>query len=339
MNVRFFGGTRAQYDSLPVPRNPLGLYFCADTNELFWGDRLISDGIRIVPTYNDLPAPAEAADGVVYYVTQTRNGYMVPHGSNKWLQTIYAPVTDAYEVPESEIYNTVTTVGAVRDIEAKIYATIDERLNGNTASSVPFNTSKLVTNAIGDFVVGDDVQGLSYAQLFTRLLGLVDGEIPEEPSEPESIIDTIINNRTEMYQIDNNDKMVKVPFNLITYSISEAPTVDDGQTGFYQVLNDSGERVEAGYQHYSTSKEPYYVVALPSALNVVSGGNVELRAWDSMKDAWGSANYILTSDYSQIVATYKADGIEPPQVIDGYQLWADLSMPDPGTKYRFIIKE
>jgi hypothetical protein len=127
MNVRFFAGSRADYDSLPSPRNPLGLYFCADTHELFWGDKLISDGVRVIPTRADLPEFSKAADGVVYYVTQTRNGYTLSPDRTQWLQTIYAPVTDAYKVPESEIYNTVTTVGAVRDIEAKIYKTIDEK--------------------------------------------------------------------------------------------------------------------------------------------------------------------------------------------------------------------
>ena len=126
MNVRFFSGTRQQYDSLPTPRNPLGLYFCSDTHELFWADRLLTDGMRVVDTYADLPDPTKAADGVVYYVNDTRNGYVVPHGTNKWLQTIYAPVQDVTKVPESEIYNTVTTVGAVRDIAAEIYGEISE---------------------------------------------------------------------------------------------------------------------------------------------------------------------------------------------------------------------
>ena len=126
MNVRFFSGTRQQYDSLPTPRNPLGLYFCSDTHELFWADRLLTDGMRVVATYADLPDPTKAADGVVYYVNDTRNGYVVPHGTNKWLQTIYAPVQDVTKVPESDIYNTVTTVGAVRDIAAEIYGEIEE---------------------------------------------------------------------------------------------------------------------------------------------------------------------------------------------------------------------
>ena len=72
MNVRFFNGTREMYDSIQSP-NPLALYFCTDTNELFLGSKLLTDGMRVVPTKADLPEPTKAADGVVYYVTETRN--------------------------------------------------------------------------------------------------------------------------------------------------------------------------------------------------------------------------------------------------------------------------
>ena len=135
MNVRFFAGTRADYDSLPVPRNPLGLYFCEDTQELFWADRLLTDGMRVVSTMADLPTPDKAADGVVYYVTETRNGYVVPHGSLRWVQTIYAPVSNIDDIPVSEINNTAATVGAVRDIKYKLYGAIselDERISAIT---------------------------------------------------------------------------------------------------------------------------------------------------------------------------------------------------------------
>jgi hypothetical protein len=159
MNVRFFAGSKKQYLSLPVPRNPLGLYFCEDTKELFWADRLLTDGIRVVPTFADLPARADAAaEGVVYYVTETRNGYVLSPDRTEWLQTIYAPATDAYKVPESEIYNTVTTVGAVRDIEAKIYKTIDERIanieigtSGTGVKAIYFAGRKLDAHDDGTF--------------------------------------------------------------------------------------------------------------------------------------------------------------------------------------------
>jgi hypothetical protein len=124
-NVRFYSGTRAQYDSL-LEHNPLALYFCDDTGELFKGDVCLSDGIRIVPTRSDLPECSCAADGIVYFVAETKSGFMVSPDRTEWLQTIYAPVTDAYTIPEEEMYTTVTTVGAVRDIEKKIYERIEE---------------------------------------------------------------------------------------------------------------------------------------------------------------------------------------------------------------------
>lgn len=143
-NVKFYSGTKAQYLSL-VSHNPLALYFCDDTGELFKGDILLSDGIRVVPTYADLPELSCAADGVVYYVHNSRNGYMISPDRTEWLQTIYAPVMDAYQVPESEIYKTVTTVGAVRDIEAKIYQRIDEVANGGaTATLTPVDGSLII---------------------------------------------------------------------------------------------------------------------------------------------------------------------------------------------------
>lgn len=91
MNVRFFAGTKADYLSLPAPRNPLGLYFCEDTKELFWADRLLTDGTRIVATEADLPNLENAADGITYYVEKTRNGYVLSSDRTEWIKVIQAP--------------------------------------------------------------------------------------------------------------------------------------------------------------------------------------------------------------------------------------------------------
>lgn len=95
MNVRFFFGTKAEYLSLPVPRNPLGLYFCTDTKELFWADRLLTDGTRIVPTFADLPSREKAAEGITYFVEETRNGYVLSSDRTDWVQVIFAPATES----------------------------------------------------------------------------------------------------------------------------------------------------------------------------------------------------------------------------------------------------
>lgn len=149
-NVKFYTGTKAQYLSLAT-HNPLALYFCDDTGELFKGDVCLSDGIRVIPTHNDLPELSSAADGIVYFIHDSRNGYMVSPDRTEWLQTIYAPVHDAYVVPEEEIYNTVTTVGAVRDIEAKIYQRIEEVVSSGIASNLtPVDGSLIIKDGTID---------------------------------------------------------------------------------------------------------------------------------------------------------------------------------------------
>jgi hypothetical protein len=152
-NVRFYSGTKQQYLSLTT-YNPMALYFCTDTGEMYRGSQLISDGIRIVPTHDDLPDLACAADGIVYYVHDTRNGYMVSPDRTEWLQTIYAPAEDVSAIPESEIYNTVTTVGAVRDIEDKIYKRIEEvASSGATANLTPVDGSLIIKDGTIDIGV------------------------------------------------------------------------------------------------------------------------------------------------------------------------------------------
>lgn len=126
-NVRFVRTTKEKFlnrDTYDI----YALYFCEDTGEMFKGSQLLTDGIRIIPTFADLPECPCAADGVIYYVNETRNGYMMSPDRSRWLQTIYAPATDVESIPEGEEYNVVTTVGAVRDIEEKIYKYIDDKI-------------------------------------------------------------------------------------------------------------------------------------------------------------------------------------------------------------------
>lgn len=153
-NVRFYSGTREQYDNL-VTHNPLALYFCDDTGELFKGDICLSDGVRIVPTRADLPECSCAADGVVYFIANTKSGFMVSPDRTEWLQTIYAPVTDAYTIPEEEMYTTVTTVGAVRDIEEKIYKRIEEIATDSLSTLTAVDgTIKIADTADGGKSIG-----------------------------------------------------------------------------------------------------------------------------------------------------------------------------------------
>ena len=96
-NVRFVRTTKEKWLNRDV-YDPLALYFCEDTSEMFKGNSIISDGVRVVPTYDDLPECPHAADGVVYYVEETRNGYVMSPDRAKWLQTIYAPAINVSSI-------------------------------------------------------------------------------------------------------------------------------------------------------------------------------------------------------------------------------------------------
>jgi hypothetical protein len=126
MNVRFFGGTKAQYLSLAKPRNPLGLYFCADTRELFWGDKLLTDGTRIVATEADLPNLAQAADGITYFVEATRNGYVVSPDRTRWVQVIQSSSNTGDSGNTENTVKAISFAGVELEEAAGVF-TIDRR--------------------------------------------------------------------------------------------------------------------------------------------------------------------------------------------------------------------
>ena len=235
-NVRFYSGTRAQYDSL-ITKSPLALYFCDDTGELFKGDVCLSDGIRIVPTHDDLPELSCAADGIVYFIHDSRNGYMVSPDRTEWLQTIYAPVHDAYVVPESEIYNTVTTVGAVRDVEAKIYKRIEEIVAGDGLSAL---TPVDGTIVIADATNGGKTIGVVVAPVEGNALQAVEGGlfvptvvVPEYTIEKQETASAGYSNTYRLKKIVNGEVSyvgdeINIARDLVLQSATLETVTEDG---------------------------------------------------------------------------------------------------------------
>ena len=223
-NVRFIKTTKIKYLNRDT-YDPLALYFCEDTNEIFKGDQVYTDGIRVIPTKADLPECKCAADGVVYYITETRNGYTLSPDRNEWLQTIYAPATDAYSVPESEIYNTVTTVGAVRDIENAIYSYIDQVAGGEDKSTF----DDVVTSiSCGGIEAGTPLKGKTVKDVLIMLLGI--------KKAPQSVVEYIMENEIPSYTD------AEVPYQLL-----DTASVDYTDQGFYITTKD-GVITNAGYQ-------------------------------------------------------------------------------------------
>ena len=142
MNVRFFAGTKTEYLDL-AKHNPTALYFCKDTSELFWGNKLISDGMRVVQKDIDLPAIAKAADGVIYYVVETRNGYVASPNRTEWLQVIYAP-NENESINPDDYYTKAEVDAAFAKIEFP-------------------DTSKFITSIPDEYITETDLELRGYA--------------------------------------------------------------------------------------------------------------------------------------------------------------------------------
>lgn len=232
-NVRFVRTTKDKwlkkesYDSL-------ALYFCEDTNEIFKGSQVYTDGIRVIPTKADLPKCPCAADGVVYYIAETKSGYMLSPDRTEWLQTIYAPVTDITSIPESEIYNTVTTVGAVRDIENAIYSYVDQEIAN--VGDVGGTFGDVVTSvSCGGIEAGTSLKGKTIKDVLVMLLGIKEA--------PKSVVDYITTNNIPFYSGLENSEDAEVAYQQL-----DMATAVHTEQGFYTTTNTEGEITNAGYQ-------------------------------------------------------------------------------------------
>lgn len=85
--VGYKQGTKKTYLGLEKKSNN-NLYFCTDTKELFKGDDLYSDGIRLINTKSSLPSFDTAADGIIYLCEDTGAGYVLNSARNGWIQAI-----------------------------------------------------------------------------------------------------------------------------------------------------------------------------------------------------------------------------------------------------------
>ena len=81
-------GTKETYLSLEK-RYDNALYFCTDTKELFRGNDLYSDGVRIVQSRDELPEFNVAADNKLYFCEDNGCGYVLNATRDAWLQIVY----------------------------------------------------------------------------------------------------------------------------------------------------------------------------------------------------------------------------------------------------------
>ena len=86
-NVRFVSTTQNRQNNREEYNNNT-LYFCTDSGALYRGAQLLSDGVRIVSSYSELPKFNVAADGIIYYTLDTQNGYLLNQNRDGWISII-----------------------------------------------------------------------------------------------------------------------------------------------------------------------------------------------------------------------------------------------------------
>lgn len=122
-NVRFVRTTKEkQINRGTYDQN--ALYFCTDSREFYRADQLLTDGVRVVASYNQLPEFKVAADGILYFVEDTKNGYVLNATRDGWLQVVYAPNESLESLPEG---STIATTETVLEVKEEILNTVYTR--------------------------------------------------------------------------------------------------------------------------------------------------------------------------------------------------------------------
>ncbi len=136
MNVFYYQGTKSAYRN--IVKSSDTLYFCTDTKELFKGDDLYTDGLRLVENYASLPVFDVAAEGKLYICEDTGSGYVLNSQGNGWINVIFGADNDTIEINKDGLL-------AVKAIPISSVTGLEERLQAieMDPSVVPIATNKV----------------------------------------------------------------------------------------------------------------------------------------------------------------------------------------------------
>lgn len=164
-------GTKATYLGL-LERPPNALYFCTDTKELFKGDDLYSDGLRLVGSYDELPAFIEAADGILYFCQNTGSGYVLNETRDAWLPVVHGVDNETIVLNEKGLMSIkAVPVEAVTGLGERLEEVEQKVLDG--VSIATLETAGIVKASSEIFVAEDGTMGLS-AIPQVKIIGLED---------------------------------------------------------------------------------------------------------------------------------------------------------------------
>ena len=207
------------------------------------------------------------------------------------------------------------------------------------ANSIPFTTDKYVTKAFGGFKIDDNLKGFTIADILAKLLELSDlpSQEPELPSEPDSIVENIMKNELPMYPVNADGQLVAVPYTMHTLTEEQAEAIAS-EAGFYQIVNNSNQVLESGYQQLSViNPDVPYMIALPSIIDFET--HTEVEQYNELESEWTPTTLNLTDDKEIVQAVFDEIGLPLPEVPEGYILLINPEEGNNGAIYRFIIKE
>ena len=156
VKVLYKQGTKATYLGLSS-RQSNALYFCTDTRELFKGNDLYSDGLRIVASYNMLPAFAKAADGILYFCEDNGCGYVLNAARNAWLPVVHGVDNDTVGFNESGLIAVKSVpIAKVKDLAEELKRIEALAISGNKDIPVATHEVAGIVKPGSEFDVGDD---------------------------------------------------------------------------------------------------------------------------------------------------------------------------------------
>ena len=136
MNVFYYQGTKSAYRNLEKSSD--GLYFCTDTKELFKGEDLFTEGLRLVENYDSLPTFDHAAEGKLYICEDTGCGYVLNSSGDDWINVIFGTDNESIEVNKDGLL-------AVKAVPISSVTGLEDRLSAleSSSSMMPIATDKV----------------------------------------------------------------------------------------------------------------------------------------------------------------------------------------------------
>lgn len=215
-------------------------------------------------------------------------------------------------------------------------------ISESISNSQKFGYNITTTNKIGYLEAGTTLtEDMPVSEILYKILFGSSQPPVVNPGSTE-VVTEIINNSLPMYSINADGTIGTETFRQVSFTEAEAQSAPT-ESCFYQVLDDSGNVVESGYQDLQiVNDQMYYIVALPK--NVDYENDVRIQAYEDDEQCWSDCLKLpLVSDPVRV-----AELIQEIEDVTGVVV--DLSYIDTdiytiyvqedictGSKLRFII--